>query len=374
MGIEEEYFLVDPRTRTVAVGASRVLPTARRALGEQVSGEFTEYQVEAKTPPCTGIAEVRDQVSGMRAAVREAAAREGLAVYASGTPVLGADRPPPVREDARYREGQRRYGATTDAAAVCATHVHVAMPDREHAVLVGNHLRPWLPVLIALAANSPFHDHRDTGYACWRTMATHLLPVSGPPPRFADVDEYDRAVAGLLEMGALVDEATLFWDVRASAHLPTVEVRPMDAIADVEQVIALAALVRAMAVTALDRVRRGDTGPAVADHVLRAACWRAARDGCTGQGYDPRDDRLRPVAQLVRRLLHDVGPVLDGFGELDVVRPVLHRLCRDGGGARRQRRAHAHRNDLRDVVDHLITRTAAAGHGVPASPQPAARG
>ncbi|OKI37959.1 hypothetical protein A6A25_17690 [Saccharothrix sp. CB00851] len=357
VGIEEEYFLVDPRTRTVAPCASQVLPVAERALGEQVSGEFTEYQVEAKTAPCGGIEEVRDQVLGMRAAVREAALREGLTVYASGTPVLGARLPPPVREDPRYREGQRRYGAVTDTSAVCATHVHVAMPDREHAVLVGNHLRPWLPVLIALAANSPFHDHRDTGYACWRTMVTQLLPVSGPPPHFASADEYDQAVSRLMEAGALVDEATLFWDVRPSAHLPTIEIRPMDAVTDVEQVVALAALVRAMAVLALDRVRRGDTGPAVADHVLGAAYWRAARDGCTGQGNDPHDGRLRPLPHLVRRLLDDVAPVLDGFGELTEVRTVLRHLCRHGGGARQQRQAHAHRGDLRDVVDQLVVRT-----------------
>lgn len=357
VGVEEEYFLADPATRAVVAGASRVLPIAGGALGDRVSGEFTEYQIEAKTAPCAGLGQLRDQVGAMRQAVAAAAARAGLSVYASGTPVLGARRPPPMLDDERHRAGRRLYRGQTDATAVCATHVHVAVPDREHAVLVGNHLRPRLPVLIALAANSPFHDERDTGYACWRTMATHALPVSGAPPRFDSADDYDRAVAGLRAAGALLDEGTLFWDVRPSAHLPTVEVRLMDAAGDAGEVVALAALVRAMVLTALDRVRRGDTGPETAEHLLRAAYWRAARDGCGGHGLDPDEDRLLPLPHLARRLLDEVAPVLHGFGELTPVRAALRGLCRDGGGAERQRAAHARRGDLRDVVDQLITRT-----------------
>ncbi|MCE4941772.1 glutamate-cysteine ligase family protein [Streptomyces albulus] len=117
----------------------------------------------------------------------------------------------------------------------CGLHAHVAVPDLDHAVLVCNHLRPWLASLVALSANSPFRDGRDTGYASWRTAAGDRWPVAGPPPYFCSAHHYAQLCAALEDAGAVVGDHTLLRDVRPSSHLPTVEVRAMDVPVGVEQ-------------------------------------------------------------------------------------------------------------------------------------------
>ncbi|MEU9117207.1 glutamate--cysteine ligase [Streptomyces sp. NPDC048483] len=359
LGVEEEYFLIDPDSRDVAPAGSRVLRRAAPVLGDQVSGELTEYQIEAKTPPCGGMDELLSHLARMRTAVVQAAAAEGLRVAASGTPVLGAHGPAPIRDDPGYRPGLDAYRALNDTYALCALHTHVQVPDLEHAVLICNHLRPWLPLLVAMSANSPFWEGRDTGYASWRTVAGGQWPVAGPPPYFTSADRYKQLCADLTDAGAAVGDHTLLWDVRPSAHLPTVEIRAMDVPTSIEETAVLAVLVRAMVVQALERVQRGDPGPQVCDALLRAAYWRSARDGCSGHAVDTRSSKLVPVAHLLRDLVDYARPTLEESGELVSVSAALRRLA-GHGGARRQRAAFSHRASLQDVVDRLIRHTTCA--------------
>lgn len=354
VGVEEEYFLTDLDSRAVVAGASQILRQGSLLLGNRMSGEFTEYQLEAKTPPCSSLTELHDSIVAMRTATAIAASGEGLQIYASGTPLIGVRTPLPVRDDPRHDIAVGMYRAQTENAAVCGFHVHVSVPGREEAVLIGNHLRPWLPTLVALSANSPYWGQRDSGYTSWRTMAVHNLPISGPPPYFTSLEHYEQLVSRLLEAGALVDKGTLFWDVRPSAHLPTVEIRVMDVVADSGEAAIFAVLIRALVVAALERVRRGDPGPELEHSMLSAAYWRAARDGWAGYALDVENRHLIPAPQMGERLLQHLCPVLEEYGEVEQVCAVLQGLAKHGGGAERQRRAHSQRADLRDVVDYLV--------------------
>jgi carboxylate-amine ligase len=223
IGIEEEYLIVDPRTRHVAPRAAEVLAAATDML--DVVHEITRFQVEARTPPSADLSELGSQLRAARKEVAGAARSCGLAVVASGIPVLGNVMPPPLTDDDRYHQGRTLYRALQDEISICALHVHVDVPDAEHAVYVGNHLRPWLPTLIALAANSPFFVGRDTGYASWRVISWGRWPVSGAPPYFPSFGAYELALRALAESGVLLDAKTVYWDTRPSPRLPTVEIR-----------------------------------------------------------------------------------------------------------------------------------------------------
>ncbi|WP_214106930.1 carboxylate-amine ligase [Acrocarpospora catenulata] len=354
VGVEEEYLLVDPETRAARPESAAVVAKATTELGERVGTEITRYQVEAKTEPCTDLAELAEQLRLMRAAVAEAAAGEGARAVASGTVVLGDVVPPLITDHPRYGVGIANYRSIHDEQSICAGHVHVHLPDRERAVLTANHLRPWLPVLIALLANSPFWAGRVTGYACWRTLCWGKWPVAGPPPYFASAAEYDETVARLTEAKVLVDPGTIFWDVRPSARLPTLEVRVTDVPATAEESVLLAALVRGLVVAALDRVDAGDPGPRLRDELLRAAYWQAARDGMDGNGIDPVTGRLASAAERADALLRYVRPALERTGDLKLVESRLARLAVVGTGAARQLAAHARRGSPADVVDHLV--------------------
>lgn len=294
----------------------------------------------------------------MRAAVVTSAQQEGLSIVATGTPVLGTIVPPPITKDDRYKQGLAAYRALSDEHSICGAHVHVELPDRERAVLVSNHLRPWLPTLIAMTANSPFWDERDTGYSSWRSIIWARWPVAGAPPYFESLAHFDEIVSTLMANEVLVDLRMIFWDVRPSHHLPTIEIRVADVPITTDESCLLAALSRALVVVSLAEVDRGDPGPVVSPELLRMAYWRAARDGMRGKGIDPRDGRLRPAPDLVGALVARARPALEDCGDMDFVTDALRQLSIEGSGATRQRKAYRRRQNLADVVDYLVEATA----------------
>ncbi|XRQ14671.1 carboxylate-amine ligase [Actinomadura welshii] len=355
-GIEEEYFVVDPVSREVVPRAGAVVRRAAAALGERASTELVGFLAEAKTPPCDDLDKLGEQVRSMRAAMAAAAASEGVRLAATGTPVLGRLVPAPISAGARYAESLATYRGLDDEQSICSCHVHVEMPDRERAVQVSNHLRPWLPTLLALTANSPYWAGRDTGHACWRALAWARWPVAGPPPFFESAAHYDELVGTLLGCGALLDTGTVFWDVRPSARLPTVEVRLADVAPTAGEATVLAALVRALVEVSAAAVEAGEPAPAPSPEMLRAAYWLAARDGLPGTGVDVRTGRPAGFREMAGDLLAHALPALRGSGDLGAVTRGLRRLLTGGTGAERQRAAYRRRGRLTDVVDAALLR------------------
>ncbi|MFJ6194773.1 glutamate--cysteine ligase [Micromonospora sp. NPDC092111] len=358
LGVEEEFLVVDADRGEVVPEAATVVDRARPALGVRVGGEITKLQVETRTDPCHAVADLAAQLTAGRAAIQAAARSAGLRVMASGTPVLGRAVPPPITEGPRQDRGTATYRGLHDELAICAVHVHVEQPDRDRAVLICNHLRQHLPVLLALTANSPYWSERDTGYASWRTVTWQRWPVAGPPPYLTSARQYDAHVDTLLEAGALVDPGTIFWDLRLSTHQPTLEVRVADVPVGAAESAALAALVRALVVTAGAAVDRGDEGPRLVPEIMRLAYWRAARDGMGGHGVDVVTGRLSPAPDLAGRLVGLARPALEEAGDHRRVEEWLAGLAGHGDGATRQRAAAAPRGRLTDVVDELVARTA----------------
>ncbi|MCP2340773.1 carboxylate-amine ligase [Actinomadura rupiterrae] len=362
-GIEEEYFVVDPRSRQVVPRAGRVVARAAGSLGERASTELVCFLAEAKTPPCDDLDKLAEQIRAMRAAMADAARAEGLMLVATGTPVLGDLLPPPISPGPRYADSLATYRALDDEQCICSCHVHVEMPDRSRAVQVSNHLRPWLPTLLAMTANSPFWAGRDTGHACWRVMSWARWPVAGPPPLFESLAHYEELVGTLLACGALMDAATVFWDVRPSSRLPTLEVRLADVALTAEEAALFAALVRALAQVALAAAEDGADPPAPSQEMLRAAYWLAARDGLAGNGMDVRTGRPARFTDLAAGLLDHARPALDDAGDFDRVAAGLDRLIAGGTGADRQRRVHRRNGRLADVVDAAALSCGPGGRG-----------
>lgn len=351
VGVEEEFLLVDAATGELVPLAGAVLDGADGALDLQA--EMTRFQVESATPVCRSMAEVREQLVAARRALGRLAGAHGARIVATGTPVLGGLRPPPLTDGPRYRAIAEGFGSLIDGLTICGCHVHVGVPDRATGVVVSNHLRQWLPVLLAVSANSPFSEGRDTGYASWRYLAWTPWPSAGAPPWFSSVEDYDAGTRVLRAAGAALDPGMVYWDVRLSARYPTVELRVCDVAATVDEAVLIAALVRAIAATAV----AGAPALPVPDLALRTAMWRAARDGLAGAGVEPLTGGLVSAADRLRALVDWVRPALRAAGDEDLVADGVDRLLLDGTGAARQRRAFARRGSLADVVSLLVEQT-----------------
>ncbi len=324
------------------------MPRAARVLeghpplpdGASLQPELRATQVESATGICTTGHELRAQLRRGRRFLREAASLHGTAVAATGTSVLSG---PAVlgANDGRFARIDELYRGMVADYEACGCHVHVGMPDRETGVAVLNHLRPWLPALLALSANSPFDHGRDTGYGSWRMVQQSRFPGSGVPPYFADLAAYDDEVARLVDCGALVDEAMSFWLVRLPSRLPTIEFRVADTALTVDEAVLQALLSRALVRRALADLAQGLAAPRLSGQVAAAAVWTAARDGLDGSAVHPALAQQVPVERVVAALLEHVRPALEDTGDLEFVREGVRRLLRDGTGARRQRHALA---------------------------------
>ncbi len=233
LGVEEEFLIVDPNSGSPLPVAQEVIDLARR-FGTELEPELTRVQLTSNTPVCHGMRELREHLLGTRSVAAAAALQTGGQLLAVGVSPAGPTGRPLSDAD-RYQRMGRGYGMLAAEHGVCGCHVHVAVPDRETAVQVGNHLRPWLPALLALTANSPLHQGVDTGYASWRSVLCGRWARSGAPPYFTSAEHYDAVVDRMVDSGAVIDRAMVHWDVRPSEHLPTVEVRVSDVPATVDE-------------------------------------------------------------------------------------------------------------------------------------------
>lgn len=344
LGVEEEFLLVDAVSGRCVPHAARVLavvgPHGWESSGGSFQAELLTSQVEAATGVCRDLAGLRAQLRSGRARLAAAARAGGARLVASGTPVLDAPAPPPARGD-RFAAIMAAYGDVVEDYQACGCHVHVGVPDRETAVAVVNHLRPWLPVLLALSVNSPFDHGRDTGYAARRMVEMARFPGWGVPPWSASAAAWDARVAALVEADVLVDTAMTFWLARPSPRWPTVEVRVADTAATADEAVLQAALTRGLVGAALADLAAGREAPRADGQVCAAALWNAARRGLDGRMTDPVTGRAVPAWRLVDDLIARAAPALAGTGDLDPVFTLLEGVRRAGTGADRQRRAAA---------------------------------
>jgi carboxylate-amine ligase len=338
MGVEEELLLISasgtPMPRSKAVAAD--------AVGIEVELELTRAQVEINTPVCQTSAELRGHLLQMRSKLAVAAAEEGGRLCAVAAPPTGTAAQL-VTNKPRYQEMAARYGQLAREQAVCGCHVHIDVPDKEAAIRVSNHLRPWMPTVLALTANSAIYLRTDTGFSSWRSIMWSRWPCSGQPPYFESAEHYDALVAMLLASGSIMDERMVYWDIRPSTHLPTVEVRVSDIPLTIDETVLLATLIRALVMTAL--ADQG-LGPKLEPEVLRAAYWLAARDGLEGNGLDVLHARPMPMTQAVDLLVEHARPALEELGETDRVDDTVQRLKIEGNGAAKQRKAFREGADI----------------------------
>ena len=356
LGVEEEFLLLDPLTGENFPVAEKVLA----ALADDVRGqsrlEVRHSMVEMVTGVCTGLAELRAQLGGLRRAAAGSAAATGAALVAvAATPIADPQRT--VTDNPRFQAIGRHYGPIAHDPAVCGCHVHVGIPERELAVRVCDHLRVWLPVIQALTVNSPLFSGADTGHASWRSMQLERWPGLGPSPLLGSSAGYDRTVRTMVASGVMLDESMVLWYARPSAAWPTVEVRVGDVCLTVDDTVLVAGLIRALVAAVVEDIATGLPAPDVPDHVVRAAHWNAAHSGLGHTLLDPVRGSARPAWDLVDELVGRVTPALRRHGDLAEVHAGLDRLRRDGTGAARQRRILQRTGDIPAALAELARLT-----------------
>ena len=313
IGIEEEYFLVDAATKSVARAMPEgFLEAAKKATGGQVAGEFLQSQVETVTLPHTDIKTAREELRHLRQSVAKIAAEHGLAILAAGThPTADWGR-------SQQTDGDRYDAVMDDLQMVgrrnmlCGLHVHVELPDPDERVDVMTRMLPYLPLFIALATSSPFWRSRPTGLKGYRLAAYDELPRTGVPELFHTKEEFDAYVEALVKAGVMQDSSYIWWSIRPSLKHPTLELRAPDVPTLVDDSIAIAALWRSLARRLTRNPSLNGNLNAVSRAVVVENKWRAQRYGIHGSFVG--NGGSVTVSEMVEQVLEETAEDADALG------------------------------------------------------------
>ncbi|MGW1991415.1 carboxylate-amine ligase [Embleya sp. NPDC001921] len=363
VGVEEEFHIVDRRTRRLSPAATELLA---KLPADVFTREAKETSIETNSRPHASMADLRADLIASRTLLAETAERAGVAVIASGTaPVADLDDSTRSAGD-RYAAITRDYARVDQEQVICGLHVHVQVDDRDIAARAMAWISPHLPTLLALSASSPYWLGQDTGYASWRNMLWQRWPSAGPATGFRSAREYDALVEGLVRSGVISDTGMYYQDLRLSAHAPTIEMRICDACPDVNTSVLIAAVFRALVRRGIAAAESKRTLPSCPEVWLRAATWRAARSGLDGLLVDPTTMTAESARTTIWRLIEDLAPELSAAGDLAFVRGATGDLLTRGGGAREIRDAV----NPRHAVDLLVARTKEFRHLESKVPEP----
>ncbi|HTU57810.1 MAG TPA: YbdK family carboxylate-amine ligase, partial [Polyangiales bacterium] len=283
LGIEEEFHLVDLRSRRLTPRAAELLNALKHCSGT-FAAELQQTVIETNSDVTSSLTALRENLVALRAELVRAARPLGVGIASAGTMPLSV--PLAITETPRFRRMLADYQLLVREQLICGMQVHVGIPDRDIATRLISRVEPWLPVLLALSASSPYsHDGQDTGYASSRNLIWTRWPTSGRAGEFASAAEYEALVRSLVASGTISDPGMIYFDVRPSAHVPTLELRVCDACQSVDTVVLIAGLFRAVVARELALLDEPPRTP-VSPNLYRAAMWRAARSGLEGELVD----------------------------------------------------------------------------------------
>jgi carboxylate-amine ligase len=353
MGIEEEYQIIDPTTRELSPSSQALLSAAQQTLGEKAQPELQLSTVEAETPVCQTLQEVRQELIKMRREMNAAARREGKLLAAAGTHPFSHWKSQRITPKERYLGVAEDYQQLA-REPIFGCHVHIGLADREKALQVMNRARIWLAPLLALSANSPFWVGDDTGYASFRTLMWSRWATSGQPQHFNSLDEYHNLLQALIQTGFIEDATKIYWDIRLSERFPTIEFRVTDCCMTVDETVMIVGLIRAIVQTSYAQIQHNEPAPNVRPELLRAAHWRAARYGIERELVDVVEQRSLPATALIEKLLTTLRPALEAENSWDEVAGLVRETVQRGNGALRQRAIYQQQRRLENVVDFMV--------------------
>jgi carboxylate-amine ligase len=362
LGIEEEVMLLNPAAWSLTHQIDAVLPRMPADLAEQASAETHQSALELQTHVHSSVSTTIAEMAELRERLQETLATLGMRAGCAGTHPFAIWQETAVSAGERY---QFVYGSMRELARrepTFALHVHVGISDPETAIRAANRLRVHLPVLLALSANSPFWQGRDTGLASARTPLFQAFPRVGVPQVFDSYEQYVETVDILIRCDAVPEPTFLWWDVRPQPRFGTVEVRVMDVQTGIVETTALVAFVQSLARMEAEEGFVSDQAIRLGQ-VISENRFLAARDGINAELIDPEDEVRVPVADIVEDLLVACRPHAQDLGceaELEEVRDLAR-----SNGATKQLDLSRRLRTLQGVVASFAEHYAGAGAAIP---------
>lgn len=367
VGIEEEYLLVDRRSRELVVDPpDGLMARCETELGSHVSPEFLQSQIEVGTSKCDNLAQACQEIRAFRRCVARIAGDYGLAPIAASTHPFAAWDTQKHTDKERYNLLARDIQAPARRLVICGMHIHVGLDDDDLRIDLLSQISYFLPHLLALSTSSPFWRGQDSGLKSYRLAVFDELPRTGLPEHFDSWGEYQRHIQVLVDAKLFEDATKLWWDVRPSARFPTLELRIPDICTTAQDGFCVAAIYLCL-LRMLWRLKRDNQRwRRYANLLVNENRWRAQRYGFDAGLVDFGKGEIVPYGQLLEEIMAIVAPDAEHFGcraEVEWAREIVRR----GTSAHRQLAAYRQARDagagereaLNAVVDFLMDETVA---------------
>ena len=358
LGVEEEFQLVGRESFELVSRVDEILSEVEDEEEHEgrVKPELLQSVVEVATNPAGSVKEAMQDLSGLRARMRDAAAERDALIASAGTHPFSRYEHQDVTDRPRYRELIEDMRWVAERELIFGLHVHVGLDSPDTAIACANAARTFLPELLALSVNSPFWQARPTGIASTRTKVFEAFPRSGLPPAFASYEEFELLVERGVKTNSFTDYTFIWWDLRPHPRLGTIELRVCDAQTRIESVGALAALGQSLVATLAEGFEAGETLPVQPVTLVAENKWRAARDGLAARLIDLEHDTERPARDALLALVERCEPAARRLGceeELGDVERVLAR----GTGADEQLGVYDETESLLAVAQWIAEET-----------------
>ena len=356
LGIEEEFQIIDPETRELRSHMHEIVEGGKTILKEQVKAEMHQSVVEVGTNICQDISEARKEVTYLRKVISEIAAKQGLYFAAAGTHPFSRWQDQAITDHPRYHQIVKELQDTARGNLIFGLHVHVGIPSREIGLAIMNQARYFLPHIFALSANSPFWLGRNTGFKAYRTKVFDKFPRTGIPEYFSSVAEYDSYINLLIKTNCIDNGKKIWWDLRLHPFFETIEFRICDVPMRIDETIALAALMQAVVAKIYKLMQSNLSFRNYSRALINENKWRAARYGIDAKLIDFGKQEEVSSKELIYELLEFVDDVVDDLGSRNELK-YINTMIENGTGADRQLAVFKETNDLKAVVDYMISET-----------------
>ena len=356
IGVEEELMILDGETHGLAQEIETILAAVPDDLEGYVKPELMQAVLEVATTPCPNVGAAAKQLVALRRTVESIAEERGLAIGASGTHPFALWEDQLIVDRPRYRELAQELAYIARRELIFGTHVHVGIEGADRAIYVADGIRRYIPLLLALSANSPFWRGEQTGMMSARTPIFRAFPRVGVPPHYGTWEIYSHRVEMMMRAGAIEDYTYLWWDVRPHPNLGTVELRIFDQQTRLEHTVALTALSVCLAHRLCMLYDAEEPLIEYPTELVDDNKVRAALRGTDGELVDFRRGRQVPAVQMAERLLEELAENAQELGcenELEGVRDLLEH----GTGAHRQLAMRERNGDMHGLVAEMIDRT-----------------
>ena len=352
IGVEIELQLLDAETLELSNAIDPIMKRVPEELNGFIKPELMQSYVELNTGICRTVAEVREDLKAKLEVVEEIAESLGLRLFWAATHPFSSWRTQKITVNERY---ERLVGLMQDVARRLLTfglHVHIGVDSGDKAIMICDRMLRHLPLLLALSSNSPFWEGRCTGLHSNRSKIMEGLPTAGLPYRMRNWSEYVWLVNHLMETGFINSIREIWWDIRPHYIFGTVEIRVCDMPANLNQTLALTALIQCLVQAISDEIDEGTYQSDYHPMMVQQNKWRATRFGPEAHLVNTDSFQQEDVPEVAARMVELLQPVAKQLGCLEELQTVTQLPATTG--SLQQLRVFEQTGDRKEVVRQML--------------------